>query len=418
MNIKPCVIGLGYVGLPLILNLSKRFDCIGFDINEKRVKTLRKKKDFNKEFNSKDFLNKRLYFTYNSDELIKSNFFIICVPTPVNKDKKPDLNNLDEAIKIVSKKLKKGDIVFIESTIFPGLTEKYKLILEKKSGLKENKDFFVGYSPERVNPGDKIHTINNINKIVSIETNNSIVKRKIFSIYKLVSKKIIYSKSIKSAETAKVIENIQRDLNIALMNEILLICKKLKIDFKEVIRLAGTKWNFMKFNPGLVGGHCLPVDPYYLSSIAKKNKIEPAVILSGRKVNDEMKNFVLKELKEFLKLKNKKLSKSKILVIGLSYKPGIADMRNSINFKIYKFLIKYSLKVLAYDPFVGNEFKIKYGILDKIDKKNNFDVILFLSKSKKFEREFKKLNMNNNKFKIIDPFEYYIKFSKKNMTIR
>ena len=418
MNIKPCVIGLGYVGLPLILNLSKRFDCIGFDINEKRVKTLRKKKDFNKEFNSKDFLNKRLYFTYNSDELIKSNFFIICVPTPVNKDKKPDLNNLDEAIKIVSKKLKKGDIVFIESTIFPGLTEKYKLILEKKSGLKENKDFFVGYSPERINPGDKIHTINNINKIVSIETNNSIVKRKIFSIYKLVSKKIIYSKSIKSAETAKVIENIQRDLNIALMNEILLICKKLKIDFKEVIRLAGTKWNFMKFNPGLVGGHCLPVDPYYLSSIAKKNKIEPAVILSGRKVNDEMKNFVLKELKEFLKLKNKKLSKSKILVIGLSYKPGIADMRNSINFKIYKFLIKYSLKVLAYDPFVGNEFKIKYGILDKIDKKNNFDVILFLSKSKKFEREFKKLNMNNNKFKIIDPFEYYIKFSKKNMTIR
>ena len=228
MNIKPCVIGLGYVGLPLILNLSKRFDCIGFDINEKRVKTLRKKKDFNKEFNSKDFLNKRLYFTYNSDELIKSNFFIICVPTPVNKDKKPDLNNLDEAIKIVSKKLKKGDIVFIESTIFPGLTEKYKLILEKKSGLKENKDFFVGYSPERVNPGDKIHTINNINKIVSIETNNA--RGKIFSIYKLVSKKIIYSKVM--VETTKVIENIQRD-HIALMNKILLICKS-KIDFKEL----------------------------------------------------------------------------------------------------------------------------------------------------------------------------------------
>ena len=411
MNIKPCVIGLGYVGLPLILNLSKRFDCIGFDINKKRVKTLRKKKDFNKEFYPKDFLNKRLYFTYNSDELIESNFFIICVPTPVNNDKKPNLNNLDEAIKIVSKKLKKGDIIFIESTIFPGLTEKYKFILEKKSGLKENKDFFLGYSPERVNPGDKIHTINNINKIVSIETNNSIVKRKIFSVYKLVSKKIIYSKSIKSAETAKVIENIQRDLNIALMNEILLICKKLKIDFKEVIRLAETKWNFMKFNPGLVGGHCLPVDPYYLSSIAKKNKIDPLVILSGRKVNDEMINFILKELKEFLRSKNKRLSKSRILLIGLSYKPGIADMRNSINFKIYKFLIKYSLKVLAYDPFVVNEFKIKYGILDKIDKKNNFDAILFLSKSKKFEKEFKKLNTDKNKFKIIDPFEYYIKLN-------
>ena len=411
MNVKPCVIGLGYVGLPLILNLSKKFDCIGFDINKKRVKTLRKRIDLNNEFNPKDFLNKKLYFTYNPEELIKSNFFIICVPTPVTKDKKPDLDNLNQAIKIVSKKLKKNDIIFIESTIFPGLTEKYKLILEKKSGLKENKDFFLGYSPERVNPGDKIHTINNINKIVSIETNNSIVKRKIFSVYKLVSKKIIYSKSIKSAETAKVIENIQRDLNIALMNEILLICKKLKIDFKEVIRLAETKWNFMKFNPGLVGGHCLPVDPYYLSSIAKKNKIDPLVILSGRKVNDEMINFILKELKEFLRLKNKKLSKSRILLIGLSYKPGIADMRNSINFKIYKFLIKYSLKVLAYDPFVVNEFKIKYGILDKIDKKNNFDAILFLSKSKKFEKEFKKLNTNKNKFKIIDPFEYYIKLN-------
>ena len=411
MNVKPCVIGLGYVGLPLILNLSKKFDCIGFDINKKRVKTLRKRIDLNNEFNPKDFLNKKLYFTYNPEELIKSNFFIICVPTPVTKDKKPDLDNLNQAIKIVSKKLKKNDIIFIESTIFPGLTEKYKLILEKKSGLKENKDFFLGYSPERVNPGDKIHTINNINKIVSIETNNSIVKRKIFSVYKLVSKKIIYSKSIKSAETAKVIENIQRDLNIALMNEILLICKKLKIDFKEVIRLAETKWNFMKFNPGLVGGHCLPVDPYYLSSIAKKNKIDPLVILSGRKVNDEMINFILKELKEFLRLKNKKLSKSRILLIGLSYKPGIADLRNSINFKIYKFLIKYSLKVLAYDPFVVNEFKIKYGILDKIDKKNNFDAILFLSKSKKFEKEFKKLNTNKNKFKIIDPFEYYIKLN-------
>ena len=192
MNVKPCVIGLGYVGLPLILNLSKKFDCIGFDINKKRVKTLRKRIDLNNEFNPKDFLNKKLYFTYNPEELIKSNFFIICVPTPVTKDKKPDLDNLNQAIKIVSKKLKKNDIIFIESTIFPGLTEKYKLILEKKSGLKENKDFFLGYSPERVNPGDKIHTINNINKIVSIETNNSIVKRKIFSVYKLVSKKIIY----------------------------------------------------------------------------------------------------------------------------------------------------------------------------------------------------------------------------------
>lgn len=408
MNIKPCVIGLGYVGLPLILNLSRKFDCVGFDIDKKRIKTLKEKKDLNKEFNSKDFLGKKIYFTYNSDELVNSNFFIICVPTPVNKDKKPDLDNLDQAIELISKKLKKDDIIFIESTIYPGLTEKYKLILEKKSDLKENKDFFLGYSPERVNPGDKINTINNINKIVSIGTKNTTVKKKILSVYKMVSKKIIYSKSIKSAETAKVIENIQRDLNIALMNEILLICKKLKINFKEVVRLAETKWNFIKFYPGLVGGHCLPVDPYYLSSIAKKNKIDATVILSGRKVNDDMFYFILKELKKFLKFNNKTLSKSKILLIGLSYKPGIADMRNSINFKIYKFLMKYTYKVVAFDPFVTNDFKIKYGILDKINKKIDYDAILFLSKSKKFEKEFKQLNTNKNKSKIVDPFEYYI----------
>ena len=273
--------------------------------------------------------------------------------------------------------------------------------------MKENKDFFIGYSPERVNPGDKIHTINNINKIVSINSKNISIKKKVFSVYKMVSKKIIYTRDIKSAETAKVIENIQRDLNIALMNEILLICKKLKINFKEVIKLAETKWNFMKFSPGLVGGHCLPVDPYYLSSIAKKNKINAPVILSGRKVNDEMSNFILEELKKFLKSKNKKLKKSRILLVGLSYKPGIADMRNSLNFKIYKLLLKCSPYTKAYDPFVEDEIKNKYGILEKIDKKNNYDAILFLSKSQKFNQEFKKLSSKKNNLKIIDPFEYY-----------
>ena len=191
------------------------------------------------------------------------------------------------------------------------------------------------------------------------------------------------------------------------MNEILLICKKLKINFKEVIKLAETKWNFMKFSPGLVGGHCLPVDPYYLSSIAKKNKINAPVILSGRKVNDEMSNFILEELKKFLKSKNKKLKKSRILLVGLSYKPGIADMRNSLNFKIYKLLLKCSPYTKAYDPFVKDEIKNKYGILEKIDKKNNYDAILFLSKSQKFNQEFKKLSSKKNNLKIIDPFEYY-----------
>ena len=407
MNIKPCVIGLGYVGLPLILNLSKKFSCIGFDIDKERIETLRQKKDLNKEFKPKDFIKRKIYFTNNSDELITTNFYIVCVPTPIKKNKQPDLNNLDKAIKILSKKLKKGDIIFIESTIFPGLTKKYKAKLERISGLKENRDFFVGYSPERVNPGDKIHTINNINKIVSIKTQNSLIKKKIFLVYKHVSKKIIFSKNIESAETAKVIENIQRDLNIALMNEILVICKKLKVNFKEVMRLAETKWNFMKFNPGLVGGHCLPVDPYYLSSIAKKNKVDAKVVLSGRKVNDNMLNFIMKELKKFLKFKKKTISSSKILLIGLSYKAGIADMRNSINFKIFKFLLKHSNEVKAFDPFVKNEMKSRYQILDYINKKNNYDAILFLSKSPKFEKEYKKLNTKKNRLKLIDPFEYY-----------
>ena len=407
MNFKPCVIGLGYVGLPLILNLSKKFSCIGFDIDKERIETLRQKKDLNKEFKPKDFIKRKIYFTNNSDELITTNFYIVCVPTPIKKNKQPDLNNLDKAIKILSKKLKKGDIIFIESTIFPGLTKKYKAKLERISGLKENRDFFVGYSPERVNPGDKIHTINNINKIVSIKTQNSLIKKKIFLVYKHVSKKIIFSKNIESAETAKVIENIQRDLNIALMNEILVICKKLKVNFKEVMRLAETKWNFMKFNPGLVGGHCLPVDPYYLSSIAKKNKVDAKVVLSGRKVNDNMLNFIMKELKKFLKFKKKTISSSKILLIGLSYKAGIADMRNSINFKIFKFLLKHSNEVKAFDPFVKNEMKSRYQILDYINKKNNYDAILFLSKSPKFEKEYKKLNTKKNRLKLIDPFEYY-----------
>ena len=405
-KIKPCIIGLGYVGLPLILNISKNLKTFGFDINKKRISNLKKKIDTNKEFLPSEF-NKSLNFTSNLNEIKNCNFYIICVPTPVLKNKKPDLNNLTSAINMISKILKKNDIVFIESTIYPGLTEKYRDLLEKKTRLKYNKDFFMGYSPERVNPGDKIYTLKNINKIVSIDTNKKSILSKVLKVYKIVSKKIIFSKEIKSAETAKVIENIQRDLNIALMNEILLICKKLKINFKEVVRLAETKWNFLKFNPGLVGGHCLPVDPYYLSSIAEKNKIKASVTLSGRKVNDGMSIFIIEQLKNFLKSKNKTIKSSRILLIGLSYKPGIADMRNSINFKIYKFLLKNSLNVKAFDPFVENEIRIKYGVLKKIDQKNNYDAILFLSKYKKFEKEFNKLNTKKNGFKIIDPFEYY-----------
>lgn len=407
MKIKICIIGLGYVGLPLILNLSKRFECVGFDVDNNRINNLKNKKDTNKEFLANNFKNRKIKFTSNLNEIKNCNFFIVCVPTPITKNKKPNLNNLNLAIKTISKILKKNDVIFIESTIYPGLTEQYKNFLEKKTHLNYNKDFFMGYSPERVNPGDKINTLNNINKIVSIDTKNKVVLSRVFRVYKIVSKKVIFSKDIKSAETAKVIENIQRDLNIALMNEILLICKKLKINFKEVTRLAQTKWNFLKFNPGLVGGHCLPVDPYYLSSIAAKNKFKTAVTLSGRKVNDSMGKFVFNELKKFLKIKKKPIKFSKILIVGLSYKSGIADMRNSINLKIYKLLIEKKIKVYAFDPYVEDNIKKKYQLVKQIKKNNDYDVVLFLSNHTSFKKEYKKLNTNKNRSKILDPFEYY-----------
>ncbi len=408
MENKICIFGLGYVGLPLALNLAKKFECVGFDIDKNRIENLKNKNDTNKEFLPKNFINKRIKFTTNLSEIINCNFFIICVPTPITKNKKPNLKNLNSAIQIVSKVIKKNDIIFIESTIYPGLTEKYKDFLEKKTQLKCNKDFFIGYSPERINPGDKINTLNNINKIVSINTNNKNILSRVFNIYKKVSKKIIFSKDIRSAETAKVIENIQRDLNIALMNEILLICKKLKINFSEVMRLARSKWNFLKFSPGLVGGHCLPVDPYYLSSIASRNRFKTAVTLSGRKVNDGMRKFVLNQLDDFIKKKKiKSIKFSKILIVGLSYKPGIADMRNSLNFKIYKLLLKNKLNVRGYDPYVKDNIKIKYKLINQIKNNNHYDVILFLSNHKHFEKEYKKLIKTKNKFKILDPFEYY-----------
>ena len=409
MKIKPCIIGLGYVGLPVILNLSKKFKCLGFDVDKKRVTALKKNIDINKEFKKKDFYKKKIKFTYEYKEIKKCNFFIVCVPTPTFNNKKPNLQNLDHAIKIISKIIKKNDIIFIESTIFPGLTKKYKDLIQKKTNLIYNKDFYMGYSPERVNPGDKSNVLTKIEKIVSIDTNSKDIKSKVIRVYKNLSKKVIFSENIRAAETAKVIENIQRDLNIALINEILLTCKKLDINFKEVIRLAKTKWNFLKFDPGLVGGHCLPVDPYYLASVAAKKNFKTQVTLSGRKVNDSMNIFVLNEIKKLLKSKNKTIKSGKILLVGISYKPGIADMRNSLNFKILKKLIQTKVHVKAFDPYVKDDVKLKFKFLNKISIKNKFDVIVFLSKHKKFEAEYKKLNTVQNKTKLLDPFEYYKK---------
>ncbi len=394
-----CVIGLGYVGLPVALTISKKFNTIGYDVNKKRLQELKKKIDSNNEFSKKDFLNRKIFFTNNYKDIKKCNFFIICVPTPINKRNHPDLSFVTKSISLLTKVIKRGDIIVLESTVYPGVTERFTNKLSSELRLINNKDFFTCYSPERINPGDSSKKLNNIEKIFAINTNNKIIIKKIKNIYKLISKKIIFSKNIAEAEAAKAIENTQRDLNIALYNELLIFSKRLGLDFKEVIRLASSKWNFLKFKPGLVGGHCLPVDPYYLSYIASKNKFEMKVALAGRSVNNNMKNFVLKEFYENVK-KNKIKKNSNILVVGLSYKYGVSDLRNSLNLVIFNEIRKKFKKTVYFDPFVNSINSLKHQKNYKIYK-----TVIFLSYGKKFLSLFKKLKVK--KINILDPFKYY-----------
>ena len=394
-----CVIGLGYVGLPVALTISKKFNTIGYDVNKKRLQELKKKIDSNNEFSKKDFLNRKISFTNNYKDIKKCNFFIICVPTPINKRNHPDLSFVTKSISLLTKVIKRGDIIVLESTVYPGVTERFTNKLSSELRLINNKDFFTCYSPERINPGDSSKKLNNIEKIFAINTNNKIIIKKIKNIYKLISKKIIFSKNIAEAEAAKAIENTQRDLNIALYNELLIFSKRLGLDFNEVIRLASSKWNFLKFKPGLVGGHCLPVDPYYLSYIASKNKFEMKVALAGRSVNNNMKNFVLKEFYENVK-KNKIKKNSNILVVGLSYKYGVSDLRNSLNLVIFNEIRKKFKKTVYFDPFVNSINSLKHQKNYKIYK-----TVIFLSYGKKFLSLFKKLKVK--KINILDPFKYY-----------
>jgi len=396
---KICVIGLGYVGLPVALTISKKFNTIGYDINRKRLEELKKKVDSNNEFSKKDFLKKKIFFTNNYKKIKKCNFFIICVPTPINKRNLPDLKFVMKSISLLKKVVKKGDIIVLESTVYPGVTKKFAHKLASKLRLNNNRDFFTCYSPERINPGDNSKKLNKIKKIFAVNTSNKIIIKKIKNIYKLISRKIIFSKNIDEAETAKAIENTQRDLNIALYNELLIFSNKMNLDFNEIIRLASSKWNFLKFKPGLVGGHCLPVDPYYLSYIASKNKFNMKVALAGRSVNNNMKNFVLKKFNQNIK-KNKVKENSDILVVGLSYKYGVADLRNSLNLEIFNEIRKKFKKTKYFDPFVNN----KHGVKD-IKNYKIYKSIIFLSYGKKFFNLFKKLK--GKKINILDPFNYY-----------
>ncbi len=395
------VIGLGYVGLPLAIEFSRKFSTVAFDIFGNRVKELINGYDCNNEVSKKNLLNKNLFFTSNKKELKKINFFIITVPTPVNKNNKPDLSKIKSAAKLVSVNLKKNDIVVLESTVYPGFSENFlRSELEKSSDLKYNKDFYIGYSPERINPGDKKHSLKNITKVVS-SNNKKALKTIKFAYNSILNHKVFVAKDIQTAEAAKVIENTQRDLNIALINELSIIFEKLNLSIKDVLEAASTKWNFLKFYPGLVGGHCISVDPYYLTYISKKNNYNPKVILAGRKINDDYHNFIYKRFLKNLKIKKINLNKSKILIVGLTYKPDTNDTRNSRIFLLIDKLIKNNLYFNITDPYldkkdISNKYRkyfIKYNNLPN----NKFNAVLVSANHKLIKiNKIKKMLRNHS----------------------
>ena len=357
------VTGLGYVGLPLALEFAKHFKVIGFDINVSRIELMKKGIDPSKELGSEAFVGCDIIFTSNVEDLKKAHFHIVGVPTDIDENKVPNLNPLLGASTSVASALKKGDYVVYESTVYPGCTEEDCVpILENISGLKGGTDFKFGYSPERIVPGDKIKTLTNILKIVS--GNDEEALEMISAVYGTIIKAGLHkAESIKVAEAAKVIENTQRDINISLMNELAIIFDKMGIDTKAVIEAAGTKWNFHKYQPGLVGGHCISVDPFYLMHKAKQLGIDPQVIAAGRRVNDYVPSFIAKRIVQALIEQDKNPGKSKVLVMGVTFKEDVADIRNSKVVDLVRELMDYSIQVAVVDPHGSpNELAHEYGI--------------------------------------------------------
>ena len=372
------VIGLGYVGLPIALEFAKHFRVIGFDINAQRVALMQNGQDPSRELPAEVFLNKDITFTANPDDLKNAHFFVVAVPTPVDDYKVPDLKPLIGASETIGKVLKKGDYVVYESTVYPGCTEEDCLpILEKQSGLTlANNDFKIGYSPERINPGDKERTIDKILKIVSGSDAEAL--EEIAQVYgQIITAGIFKAASVKVAEAAKVIENTQRDLNISLMNELAIIFDKMGISTKDVIEAAATKWNFIKLSPGLVGGHCIGIDPYYLLYKAKKLGYDPQVIHSGRRINDGMPAFIAKRLVQLLVQKGKTLQNTKVLVMGVTFKENVSDIRNSKVADLIKELMQYSINVHLVDPCASpNEVAHEYKLTLMDQPTDNYDAVL------------------------------------------
>jgi UDP-N-acetyl-D-glucosamine/UDP-N-acetyl-D-galactosamine dehydrogenase len=383
------VIGLGYVGLPLALEFSKKYKVVGFDINPKRVSMLNNHEDPSKEVEASEFEGCDITFSHNLEDIKGCNFYIVAVPTPIDEAKSPDLRPLIGASKTVGKVLKKGDYVIFESTVYPGCTEEDCIpVMEKESGLTFNVDFKVGYSPERINPGDKVNTLTKILKIVSGSDAESL--EEIAALYgSIITAGIHKASSLKVAEAAKIIENTQRDLNISLMNELSLIFDKMGINTYDVIEAAGTKWNFLKFSPGLVGGHCIGVDPYYLTYKAVELGLHPRVIAAGRYTNDMMGAHIAKVAIKKLINNDKKIKDAKILILGATFKEDVADIRNSKIIDIVKELKSYSVNVEVVDPRAdAEEVFEEYGFhLAKEIGKNYDGIIAAVSHA-----EYKSLN--------------------------
>jgi UDP-N-acetyl-D-glucosamine/UDP-N-acetyl-D-galactosamine dehydrogenase len=381
---KVCVVGLGYVGLPLAVELAKYFPVFGLDIKQSRIDTLTKGIDPTGEISSEVLKASSLIYSSNPQIVKDANFIIIAVPTPIDDHKNPDLTPLYKSSESVAKYLQKGAVVVYESTVYPGVTEDECVpVLEKVSGLKWKEDFFVGYSPERINPGDKKHTVATITKIVSGDIPETL--EKVAYVYGTIVKAGIHkAASIKVAEAAKVIENTQRDINIALMNELKIIFDKMGISTRDVLAAASTKWNFLPFEPGLVGGHCIGVDPYYLAYKAEEIGHHPQIIMAGRRINDAMGSYYAREL--IKKMINRKMNimGSNVLILGITFKENVPDIRNSKVVDIIHELKEFGVNVLVWDPVADrSEVKEEYGIdlIEEIEEKKYDSIVLAVKHS-------------------------------------
>ena len=362
---KIAVIGLGYVGLPLAAAFSEKYEVTGFDVNAARIEELKSGYDRTLELSGeqmKKAIENGMKFSLNLDDIKDCNFFIVTVPTPIDKNKRPDLTPVVKATQSVAKVLKKGDIVVYESTVYPGVTEEICVPLLEQSGLKFNEDFFCGYSPERINPGDKEHTVTKIKKITSGSTPE--IAQKVDEVYRsIITAGTHKAPTIKIAEAAKVIENTQRDINIAFMNELAMIFNKMNIDTNAVLQAAGTKWNFLNFRPGLVGGHCIGVDPYYLTHKAQELGFHPEMILAGRRINDNMGKYAADQVVKLMIKRGVLINSARVLVLGLTFKENCPDIRNSRVIDVIEELRDFGCHVDVYDPWADEtEVKREYGL--------------------------------------------------------